>query len=71
MMIRWFLIRLLINFCLQESELAKDVMTRLEISRLLITSGAFVDAENRKGRPPITYGLPEVQMGVREFINQK
>ncbi|XP_070207922.1 uncharacterized protein [Littorina saxatilis] len=53
-----------------DSEKQEDVRKRLHVSRRLITSGAFVDAVNQKGRPPTTYGLTEVQIGVAQFLSE-
>ena len=55
----------------QSEEQERDVQGRIRAACLLITSGAFVDAENKKGRPPTTYGLAEVQIGVAQFIERK
>nr|KAG5706448.1 hypothetical protein BaRGS_032841 [Batillaria attramentaria] len=51
-------------------EREKDVQTRIRISTLLITNGAFVDAENRKGKPPTIYGHAEIQLAVQQFIQK-
>ena len=55
----------------QSDEREKDVQKRIRAACLLITNGAFVDAENKKGRPPTTYGLPEVQIAIAQFMEQK
>ena len=55
----------------QSEERERAVQARIRAACLLITNGAFVDAENKAGRPPTTYGPSEVQIGVAQFIDQK
>ncbi|XP_076451290.1 uncharacterized protein LOC143287230 [Babylonia areolata] len=43
---------------------------RVSIACLLIANGAFVDAENSKGRTCMRYGSPEIIGSVQNFIDQ-
>ncbi|KAK7093789.1 E3 ubiquitin-protein ligase MIB2-like [Littorina saxatilis] len=45
------------------------VACRIEIGNMLISSGAFVDARNHKGRTPFDYGVGQVRNGIRTFMS--
>ncbi|PVD35501.1 hypothetical protein C0Q70_02464 [Pomacea canaliculata] len=45
-----------------------EIMCRVQLSNMLISAGAFVDARNSQGRTPLSYGHTEVREGVKMFI---
>ncbi|XP_076451973.1 uncharacterized protein LOC143287678 [Babylonia areolata] len=45
-----------------------DIQTRIQIACQLISHGAFVDARNRKGKPPTVFGHDGTMAGVARFI---
>ena len=44
---------------------------RVRIACTLIANGAFVDAEDSKGRTCMRYGGPEIQAAVQDFMDRK
>ncbi|XP_070206797.1 E3 ubiquitin-protein ligase MIB2-like [Littorina saxatilis] len=52
-----------------ESEAGRqECQLRVAIACMLISNGAYVDVENRKGRNPLSYGVHPVREGVRRFV---
>ncbi|PVD27795.1 hypothetical protein C0Q70_12968 [Pomacea canaliculata] len=45
-----------------------EITCRVQLSNMLISAGAFVDARDQQGRTPLTYGHPAVREGVKMFI---
>ncbi|KAK7093326.1 E3 ubiquitin-protein ligase MIB2-like isoform X2 [Littorina saxatilis] len=59
----------------QERDIASEAgrqecQLRVAIACMLISNGAYVDIENRKGRNPLSYGVTPVQEEVRRFVEQ-
>nr|KAG5689269.1 hypothetical protein BaRGS_005277 [Batillaria attramentaria] len=61
-------IRLLV-FNTEEAEV--EVACRVQIATMLITRGAYVDAENHQGRHPFLYGVSQVRDGIKTFMKHK
>lgn len=50
---------------------ATAVENRTQLACFLITSGAVVDSTDDYGKTPLSYGYPEVQENVRQFLKEK
>lgn len=61
--------RLALLFQSEKAEL--EVACRVQIGNLLISRGAFVDAENHLGRHPFNYGRSAVRNGITAFMSHK